>query len=178
MHSNPVKLAAIAAFGAAAFYKASTVVEIFSQNTTLASWLGVVSIIFLFPVIAMFPSKSWARASGYAYCTLGIAAYFMLPMRMELPVYMALFHAASIVGAMWIASASLATRTIGRAIGLLVALTFVSSTLMVPGFPQLLLEFISRLAFLKVIYFPIWLIIAGWFLANRVNMPSLRLIHS
>jgi len=31
---------------------------------------------------------------------------------------------------------------------------------------------------LKVIYFPTWLIIAGWFLANRVNMPSLRLIHS
>jgi hypothetical protein len=70
MHSNPVKLAAIAAFGAAAFYKASTIVEIFFQNTILASWLGVVSILLLFPVIAMLPSKSWARASGYAYCTL------------------------------------------------------------------------------------------------------------
>jgi hypothetical protein len=102
MHSNPVKLAAIAAFGAAAFYKASTIIEIFFQNTILASWLGIVSILLLFP----------------------------------------------------------------------------SSTLMIPGFPQVLLEFISRLAFLKVIFFPIWLIIAGWILANRVNVPSLRLVHS
>ena len=178
MHSNPVKLAAIAAFAAATLYVTCIISTYVFPNLILLSWLNIVYTLFLFPVISTLPSRSWARAGGYGYCTLNIAANFMLSTKMDASTCIALFHGASIIGAMWIASASLSTRTVGRGIGLLVALTFISSTLIVPAFPQALLEFIFRLATLKIIFFPIWLIIAGWILANRVNMPSLRLIHS
>ena len=102
------KIASSAAYiGAVLFTVLIILFNIMPKNIVAISVVAVAFHVVLFPVVAALPSANWAKAGGYGWLSLDIAANVMLINGVDEHVCTSLRYGAHISAIIWIISASL-----------------------------------------------------------------------
>lgn len=114
--------------------------------------LAVAEHLILFPVIAILPASSWARAAGYGWLVLDIATDIMQLNGVVKLTYLSLRYGANIAAALWVVSASWQAKGAMRIIGIIVALDLA------------LYSFIAFIPFTFLLLVPSLILLPLWFL--------------
>lgn len=110
--------------------------------------------VVLFPVVAALPSADWARAAGYGWLVLDIAANIMYINNVDEQTTTALRYGAHIPAALWIITASLKGNRFMRVTGILQAVIMGSYSFIAPWAPMWVL-------YPAMLLLIIWLILSG-----------------
>lgn len=124
--------------------------------------IPVVAVAFhlvLFPVVAKLPSANWARAGGYGWLTLDIAANIMYLNGVDEHICTALRYGAHIPAILWIINASLKGSRPMQIVGILQALILGSYSFVAPWAPAWVL-------YPAMVLLIIWLILTGYYLSK------------
>ena len=157
---NSIKTASIAAyFGAFLFAVLVILFNTMPQNVILIVIVAVAFHVVLFPVVAILPSTDWARAAGYGWLTLDIAANIMQLNGVDEHITSALRYGAHIPAIIWIITSSLKCNRPIQIVGLLQALVMGSYSFLAPWVPMWYL-------YPAMILLIIWLILLGFFLSK------------
>lgn len=126
----------------------------------LLALLAVAEHLILFPVVAVLPAATWARAVGYGWLVLDIATDIMQLNGVDKLTYLALRYGANIAAALWIASVSWQTKGAMRIIGWIVALTLA------------IYSFIAFFPFTFVILLPSLVLLPVWFVLGGRHIAT------
>ena len=157
---NSNKTASIAAyFGAFLFAVLVILFNTMPQNVIPIVIVAVAFHVVLFPVVSILPSTDWARAAGYGWLTLDIAANIMQLNGVDEHITSALRYGAHIPAIIWILTSSLKGNRPIQIVGLLQALVMGSYSFLAPWVPMWYL-------YPAMILLIIWLILLGVFLGK------------
>ena len=157
---NSNKTASIAAyFGAFLFAVLVILFNTMPQNVIPIVIVAVAFHVVLFPVVSILPSTDWARAAGYGWLTLDIAANIMQLNGVDEHITSALRYGAHIPAIIWIITSSLKCNRPIQIVGLLQALVMGSYSFLAPWVPMWYL-------YPAMILLIIWLILLGVFLGK------------
>lgn len=147
------KSAAVCAYGAAVTLFTLYVAFPRGSPAPVSRVPEMAAYLLLFPVVAALPGASWARAAGYAWLTINVISGAAALHSPEAGAQQ-LRLGGSVVGALWIASASLAGRGALAAVGLPLTLLLAATALAAPRLP-------APVFLLIVLFLVIWLVLAG-----------------
>jgi hypothetical protein len=159
MSGNPVKSAAVCSYGAAAILFTLYVVLPRSLISGASRVFEVAAYLLLLPVVAALPATSWARAAGYAWATVSVISS-VAPLHSSEAGAELLRLGGFVMGASWIASASLASRGALAAVGLPLTLLLAATALAAPRLPP-------PVFLLVLLLLVAWLALAGRALHTR-----------
>jgi len=149
------KFASTASYLAAALFTLLIILfNTIPQNIVVISIVAVAFHVVLFPVVAELPSTDWARAGGYGWLTLDIAANIMQLNGVDEHTCTALRYGAHIPAIIWIITSSLKASRIMQAVGLVQALIMGSYSFVAPWAPMWML-------YPAMVLLIIWLLLSG-----------------
>jgi hypothetical protein len=149
------KFAEAAAYiGAALFTLLIILFNTMPQNVVVISIVAVAFHVALFPVVATLPSNDWAKAGGYGWLTLDIAANIMRLNGVDEHICTALRYGAHIPAVIWIITASLKGNRALQIVGLLQALIMGSYSFIAPWAPM-------EMLYPAMVLLIIWLVLSG-----------------
>ena len=158
--TNSIKIASIASyFGAFLFAVLVVLFNTMPQNVIPIVIVAVTFHIVLFPVVATLPSTDWARAAGYGWLTLDIAANIMQLNGIAEHITSGLRYGAHIPAIIWIITSSLKCNRSIQIVGILQALVMGSYSFLAPWVPMWYL-------YPAMILLIIWLTLLGIFLGK------------
>lgn len=114
----------------------------------------------LFPVVAELPSTDWARAGGFGWLVLDIAANIMFLNGVDEHTTTALRYGAHIPAILWIITTSLKCNRAIQIVGILQAAVMGSYSFIAPWAPMWIL-------YPAMILLIVWLILSGRFLSKQ-----------
>lgn len=127
------------------------------DNIVLVAVVAVAFHIVLFPVVAALPSTSWARAAGYGWLILDIAANIMYINGIEEPTCTALRYGAHIPAIIWIFVSSFHCNRMMQIAGLPLCIIMGSYSFIAPWAP-------SWMLYPAMVLLVIWLLLSAKFL--------------
>ena len=148
-----VKTSALCAYGAAAIFLILFVAFPGGSPAAVYRVPEIAAHLLLFPVVAALPAASWARAAGYGWLLISVVAGVTTLHNPDVGGELLRLGGAA-VAAMWIASASLAARSVLTIAGFPLVLLLLTSALVVARLPAV----VYLLTFLLLL---IWLALAG-----------------
>ena len=129
------------------------------QNIVAISVVAVAFHLFLFPVVAKLPSTDWAKAGGYGWLVLDIAANIMLLNGVDEHICTSLRYGAHISAIVWIIITSLNGNRTMQIVGIAQALIMGSYSFVAPWAPVWML-------YPAMVLLIVWLILSGKLLAK------------
>jgi len=154
------KFASTAAYiGAALFALLIILFNTMPQNILVVSIVAVAFHVVLFPVVAALPSTDWAKAGGYGWLSLDIAANIMLLNGVDIHICTALRYGAHISAIIWIITASLKGNRSLQVVGILQALIMGSYSFIAPWAPM-------EVLYPAMVLLIVWLILSGRLLSK------------
>ena len=154
METQSTKTASVAAYAGAFLF---TVLVILFNTIPQHISVPVVAVAFhvvLFPVVAALPSANWARAAGYGWLVLDIAANIMYLNNVDEHTTTALRYGAHIPAVIWIITSSLKGNRLMQVTGILQAVIMGSYSFIAPWAPTWFL-------YPAMVLLIIWLFLAG-----------------
>lgn len=158
------KWASAAAYSGALLF--ALLVVLFSTDAPVFA-ISIVAVVFhivLFPVVSTLPSPDWAKAAGYGWLILDIAANIMRLNNVDELICSALRYGAHIPAVIWIISSSLKCNRLILITGLLQSLIMGSYSFLAALVPMWYL-------FPAMILLIIWLILVGKYL-SRIELKD------
>ncbi len=145
--------------GAALFALLIILFNTMPQNIVVIAVVAVAFHVVLFPVVAELPSSDWARAAGYGWLILDIAANIMQVNGVDEHTCTALRYGAHIPAIIWIIISSLKASRIMQGVGFAQALIMGSYSFVAPWAPMWML-------YPAMVLLIIWLLLSGRTLAK------------
>ena len=141
------------------------------QNILPIAVVAVAFHVILFPVVAELPSTDWARAGGYGWLILDIAANIMQLNGVDEHTRSALHYGAHIPAVIWIITASLKTNPAMRLVGIPQAIIMGSYSFVEPQAPGWYL-------YPAMVLLIVWLVLTGRSLnRNTARSCSLQIVQ-
>lgn len=141
--------------GAALFALLIILFNTMPHNIVAIAAVAVAFHVVLFPVVAELPSTDWARAGGYGWLVLDIAANIMQLNGVDEHTCSALRYGAHIPAIIWIITSSLKANRTTQAVGLVQALIMGSYSFVAPWAPMWML-------YPAMVLLIIWLLLSGY----------------
>jgi fatty acid desaturase len=149
--------------GAALFALLIILFNTMPQNIVVIAVVAVAFHVVLFPVVAELPSTDWARAAGYGWLVLDIAANIMQVNGVDEHTCTALRYGAHIPAIIWIITSSLKASRIMQVVGFAQALIMGSYSFVAPWAPMWML-------YPAMVLLIIWLLLSGRTL-SKLSQP-------
>lgn len=160
--SSSRKLASTAAYVGAFLFLVLIILFNTIPQCLAIPFVAVAFHVALFPVVAELPSNEWARAAGYGWLVLDIAANVMFLNGVDEHICTALRYGAHIPAVIWIITSSLKCNRQMQIVGLIQAGIMGTYSFIAPWSPVWVL-------YPAMLLLIIWLILAGRFLSSALN---------
>lgn len=148
------QLASTAAYVGAFLFTVLIVLFNTMPNSIAVPIVAVAFHVALFPVVAVLPSNDWARAGGYGWLVLDIAANIMFLNNVDEHICTALRYGAHIPAIIWIINASIKGNRSLQIVGILQALIMGSYSFIAPWAPM-------EILYPAMLLLIIWLVLSG-----------------
>ena len=159
METESTKTASVAAYAGAFLFAVLVVLFNTIPQHIAVPVVAVAFHVVLFPVVAALPSADWARAAGYGWLVLDIAANIMYINKVDENITTALRYGAHIPAVIWIITASLKGNRSMQVTGILQAAIMGSYSFIAPWVPMWFL-------YPAMVLLIIWLFLAGRYLSK------------
>ena len=161
MQPSSNKYASTAAYAGAFLFTVLIILfNTIPQDITPVAIVAVAFHVVLFPVIATLPSPEWARAGGYGWLVLDIAANIMRLNSVDETVCTALRYGAHIPAVIWIIATSLRGNRAMQFVGIPQALIMGTYSFIAPRAPAWVL-------YPAMVLLIAWLILCGFFISKK-----------